>query len=253
MKTANIVTAVVLTYNEERHIAACLNTLTWADAMLVVDSISTDATVQKAEQCGARVIQNAFTNFAQQRNAALQMVSDGWVFFVDADERCTEELAREIRSVVVECQYPVWSTPRDNYLFGKLTRGAGWYPDYQARLFQVGRAAFDPLREVHEVAMFEGDMGYLKHTLVHFNYESVAQFHAKQRRYAQLDAGILYKQGVRPKFRNFILQPVREFRRRFFVLKGYKDGWHGLHLCLLLAYYNFDMYHRLGRLWRQQS
>jgi hypothetical protein len=140
--------------------------------------------------------------------------------------------------------------PRDNYLFGKLTRGAGWYPDYQARLFHVGYASFDPTREVHEVAVFEGTMGYLKATLTHYNYETVSQFHTKQRKYAELGAGILYKQGIRPKTRNYVLQPMREFRRRFIKLHGYRDGFHGLRLSVLLAYYNYDMYRRLARMWK---
>ena len=243
------IAAIVLTFNEERHIGECLNTLRWADELIVFDSFSTDQTLEIARQTAARVIQHPFQNFAQQRNAALQATAADWVFFVDADERCTDPLAREIQEVSCTDDHPVWATPRDNYLFGRLTRGAGWYPDYQARLFRVGKAMFDPKREVHEVARFSGTMGYLRNTLVHYNYENVAQFHAKQRKYAELDAGILYKQGVHPKAHNFVLQPLREFRRRFFSLKGYQDGLHGLHLSLLLAYYNYDMYRRLRRMW----
>ncbi|MCL5999377.1 MAG: glycosyltransferase family 2 protein, partial [Chloroflexi bacterium] len=221
------IAAIVLTLNEQRHIRACLNTLQWADELIVFDAYSTDDTVQIAQDAGAHVIQHPFQNFAQQRNAALASTSTEWVFFVDADERCTDELAQEIREVTRSDDHPVWSAPRDNYLFGKLTRGAGWYPDFQARLFKVGRASFNPNRDVHEVAEFTGTMGYLSHTLVHYNYDNVAQFHVKQRRYAELDAGILFKQGVRPKLRNFLLQPLREFRRRFITLKGYQDGLHG--------------------------
>jgi (heptosyl)LPS beta-1,4-glucosyltransferase len=248
---ADRITAIVLTYNEERHIGACLSTLKWSDETVVFDSFSTDGTVNAARRAGARVVQHVFHDFAQQRNAALESAGAGWVFFVDADERCTADLALEIRQVIRSCDHPVWSTPRDNYLFGKLTRGSGWYPDYQARLFCVGRAGFDPLREVHEVAKFEGTMGYLQHTLMHYNYDNLTQFHEKQKRYAELDAGILFKQGIRPKPHNYIMQPVREFRRRFLTLRGYMDGWHGLRLCLLLAYYNFDMYRRLQRMWRK--
>jgi (heptosyl)LPS beta-1,4-glucosyltransferase len=247
--TPRTVGAIVLTYNEERHIADCLNTLRWCDELIVFDSFSSDRTVEIARQAGALVIQNPFRNFAQQRNAALAAANMDWVFFVDADERCTDNLGQEIRAAIQDDKHAVWATPRDNYLFGVLTRGAGWYPDHQARLFRVGRAAFDPKREVHEVATYEGSMGYLTNTLTHYNYDTVAQFHDKQRRYAQLEAGILYKQGIRPKPRNFVLQPLREFYRRYFTLKGYQDGLHGLRLCVLLAYYNLDTYRRLQRLW----
>ncbi len=247
------IAAIVLTKNEEHHISDCLRTLRWADKTIVFDSFSTDRTLELAREAGVQVIQHPFQNFAQQRNAALQASQADWVFFVDADERCTDILAQEIRAVARSDDHPVWSTPRDNYLFGHLTRGAGWFPDYQARLFLVGRAMFDPAREVHELPLFEGTPGYLQHTLIHYNYATVAQFHEKQQRYAELDAGILYKQGVRPKPRNYVLQPLREFRRRFFTLKGYHDGLHGLRLCVLLAYYNFDMYRRLQRMWKAQT
>jgi glycosyltransferase involved in cell wall biosynthesis len=257
---AGRINAVVLTLNEQRHIADCLATLTWADDRLVFDSLSADATIEIARRAGARIIQHKFENYAQQRNAALLAIQGlaEWVFFVDADERCTPELAKEIREVVAAdvrnalgTSPDVYSVPRHNYLFGKLTLGAGWYPDYQARLFRVGRAGFDPQREVHEVATFSGQMGFLTHELVHYNYDSVEHFRAKQRKYAEYDAGILFKQGLRPKPRNFVLQPLREFRRRFFALGGYRDGVHGLRLSLLTAYYTFDMYRRLARMWRE--
>jgi glycosyltransferase involved in cell wall biosynthesis len=244
------VSAVVLTLNEERHISACLATLTWADERVVFDSFSTDATVTLARQAGARVVQHPFENYAQQRNAALSAAESDWVFFVDADERCPAALGEEIQGIVASARHDVYAVPRHNYLFGRLTLGAGWYPDYQARLFRVGKACFDPLREVHEVARHDGEMGYLKTELIHYNYDTVGQFHTKQRKYAQYDAGILFKQGVRPRLHNFVLQPLREFRRRFFALRGYRDGWHGLRLSMLMAYYNLDMYRRLARLWR---
>lgn len=242
------ITAVVLTLNEAKHIQACLDTLRWADHRLVFDSFSTDETVALAAQCGAEVIQHRFENYAQQRNAALAAVKTGWVFFVDADERCTPALADEIRAAAQSAQHWVWSVPRHNYLFGKLTLGSGWYPDYQARLFCVGRSGFDPTRMVHELPVFEGEMGYFKQTLTHYNYETIAQFHAKQKKYMALEAQTQFAQGVRAKPRNFVLQPLREFYRRFISLRGYQDGWHGLRLAALLAYYTFDMYRRLWRL-----
>ena len=249
------ISAVVLTFNEQRLIGECLSSLAWADDRLVFDSFSTDNTIAIAEKSGARVLLSKFENYAQQRNAALaasQGVAE-WVFFVDADERCTPELAEEIRTVVQAPQHDVYAVPRHNYLFGKLTKGGGWYPDFQARLFRVGKASFDPQREVHEVATFDGALGHLRNVLVHHNYDSVEQFHIKQRKYAEYDASILFKQGVRPKPRNFVLQPLREFCRRFFTLKGYTDGAHGLRLGLLTAYYNFDMYRRLAHMWRKKT
>ena len=244
------ISVVVLTYNEEKHIGDCLDSVQWADSRLVFDSYSTDRTQAIAQAAGAQILERPFRNFADQRNAALNAVETEWVFFIDADERCTTELAGELREVARTVDHPVWSVPRDNYLFGRLTRGAGWFPDFQARFFRAGEASFDPAREVHEVAVYRGTMGFLQNRLIHYNYETVAQFHVKQRKYAALEAGILYKQGVHPKPRNFFLQPLREFKRRYVALKGFRDGFHGLRLSLLLAYYNLEMYRRLARLWR---
>jgi hypothetical protein len=251
MPLPQTIAAVVLTLNEQKHIAPCLETLTWADRRLVFDSFSTDNTVSIARAAGADVIQNTFVHYGQQRNAALDVAGADWVFFVDADERCTPELAVEVRSAAQSGQHDVWSVPRHNFLFGKLTLGAGWYPDFQARLFRVGVVRYDPHRAVHELPLMQGEPGRLRHELVHHNYETVAQFHAKQRKYAEYDASILCKQGVRPKLRNFVLQPLREFNRRFFIWKGYRDGVHGLRLSALMAYYSLDMYRRLARMWRE--
>ena len=265
------ITAVVLTLNESRHIARCLGTLDWADARIVWDSYSTDDTVAIARNTGAIVVENSFENYAQQRNAALEWVaknqsggtalaeergvtglqrSPNWVFFVDADERIPNALANELREVTESVTHTVWAVPRHNYLFGKLTLGAGWYPDYQARLFLVGSSRFDPLRTVHEVAVFDGSMGLLTHTLEHSNYENLVQFNVKQRKYSEFEARIMHAAGTHPKARNFLLQPMREFFRRYIGLKGYRDGIHGLRLSALMAYYNFDMYRRLARMWK---
>jgi len=246
-------TAVIITYNEAQHIADCVASLQFADEILVMDSHSTDETVQLARDAGARVLFRTFDNFPGQRNAALQAASQNadWVLFVDADERVTPELAEEIRQALLRRDFVAWRIPRHNYIFGQLTRGAGWYPDYQTRLLKVGAVHFDPDRHVHEVVSADGPQGTLKAHLEHYNYENVAQFLSKQQRYARLDAQMLYDQGLRPKPHNYILQPLRQFRWRFFTLKGYRDGWHGLRLSVLMAWYEWVKYRSLGQLWRE--
>jgi hypothetical protein len=127
--------------------------------------------------------------------------------------------------------------PRWNFIVGKRVRHGGFYPDYQLRLMRIDRARYDLDRPVHEVVLLDGPSGNLQHPLIHYNYDTWAQFHAKQRRYAAYEAQILAERGIRPRPHNFILQPLREFRRRYLTLQGYRDGLHGLKLCLLLAYY----------------
>jgi len=243
--------AVILTKNEARHIIACIESVAWADEIVVFDSFSEDETIELAQTVHARVLQHPFQNFAGQRNAALEVLEADWIFFIDADERATPELGAEARRVIQRKNVNGWWVPRHNYIFGRLTLGAGWYPDYQMRLLRRGYARYE--REVHEVVVLEGAEGRMENPLVHYNYDTLAQFHAKQNSYTDYDAQILFKTGTRPRLRNYILQPLRQFYWRFITLKGYRDRLHGLRLAMLLAYYNWQLYRRLGRLWREQA
>lgn len=245
--------AVVLTRNEAHNITDCLDSLAWADGLVVLDSFSTDETVELAKSRGATVFQHPFHDYASQRNRALDLVESDWVFFVDADERATPELAQEVRQVIVARSETGWWVPRRNYIFGKWIRHSGWYPDYQLRLLKRRKARYDPTREVHEVVILDGEAGYLQNTLTHYNYQTVGQFLAKQRVYTNYEAGILFSQGVRPKPQNFVLQPLREFWRRYVTWQGYLDGGHGLLLSLLMAYFNGAMYVRLHQLWKERD
>lgn len=243
--------AIILTHNEERHIADCIASVSFADSVLVFDDFSTDATYRLARAAGADVVQRKLDDFASQRNAALEAAAGRaeWVLFVDADERVSPELAEEVRAVLDQEEYAGWRIPRHNYIFGRLTRGAGWYPDYQTRLLRVGAARYDPKRKVHEVVMLDGAEGTLTAHLIHYNYDNASQFYAKQRKYMAYEAGILHAQGQRPKRRNFILQPLRQFIWRFFTLHGYRDGWHGLRLSILMAWYEWQKYWLLRQMW----
>ena len=247
-----MLTAVILTYNEERHIQDCVASVAWADEVIVFDSYSTDATAQVAEEMGARVLRHPFQNFGAQRDAALEAVTDEWIFFVDADERATPALAEEIPSVLGRPERGWW-VPRHNFIFGKLTLGAGWYPDYQLRLLHRASARYDPGRPVHEVVILDGDEGHLENPLIHYNYDTLQQFVAKQEKYTNFEAGIQFGAGRRPKPWTYLTGPLRQFWWRFITLKGYRDGLHGLRLSLLMAYYNALMWERVARLWRSRE
>ncbi|MCA9902240.1 MAG: glycosyltransferase family 2 protein [Anaerolineae bacterium] len=246
---------IILTYNETAHVSACIESLRFCDEVIVFDSFSTDDTVVLSKQAGARVIQHKFSDYASQRNAALEAVRDGadWVLFVDADERVTPQLAEEVRHVIELPSYAAWQIPRHNYIFGKLTQGAGWYPDYQTRLLRVGKAHYDPARPVHETAVLNGKLGSTDNPFVHYNYRDAEQFAEKQQRYSAYDARILFEQGVRPRLRQWMSMPLRQFWWRFVTLKGYRDGLHGLHLSVLMAWYELRKYRLLWQLWRQDE
>ena len=247
-------TAIVLTHNESAQIADCIKTLRFADRIIVFDSYSTDDTVSIAQRCGADIFQHKFENYAEQRNAALDAVDEmtDWALFVDADERISDALAQEIREKIAYSDFAGWRAPRHNYIFGVLTKGAGWYPDYQTRLLRVGQASYDRLRPVHEVVKLYGEEGTLRNPIIHYNYADVDQFMQKQEHYARLDARRLYDQGVVPGHHTFILQPMRQFYWRYVTLGGYRDGWHGLRLSLMMARYENRKYQFLAALWQNR-
>ena len=244
-------TVIILTYNEAEHIQACIKSVDWADRVVVFDSQSEDETIKLAEAMGAEIGRERFQNFAQQRNAALDFVQADWVFFLDADERGTPELGAEIRQLMEGNAESGWYVPRHNYIFGRLTLGAGWFPDYQLRLFRYGQVRYE--RPVHEIANVDGSIGYLRNPLIHYNYRDSNHFHTKQRAYTEFDAKILMEKGIRPKSYTKLTQSVRQFWWRFVSLKGYQDGFHGLRLSLYMAYYEWLKYRKLDDLWQSSG
>ena len=244
-----LLAAVVLARDEEANIAECLRSLAWADKLCVlVDARTQDRTAGIAGKAGADVRFNTFQHFADQRNVALQVFVADWILFVDADERGTAELGAEVRRVIQQGAAVGWWVPRRNFIWGRWIRHAGWYPDYQLRLLQRVHARYDREREVHEIVILDGAEGYLEQPLVHYNYATVRQFLRKQDYYATYEARILVQGGVRPRLHALLLQPFREFWRRYITLRGFRDGAHGLLLSLLMGYYTLVAYWRARRM-----
>ena len=233
-------TAIILTHNEQKHIRPCIASVrAWADEVLVLDDHSTDQTGVWARELGARVEQRTLDNFPNQRNHALALARGEWVFFIDADERATPALGAEIQSALRHSTSAGYWIPRRNIIWGKEIRHAGWSPDYQPRVLRKGLAHFDPTREVHELVIWQGKVGYLREPLIHYNYETLAQFCAKQIKYTRYEAQVWFAEGKHARWRGALGQPVREFWRRYISLQGWRDGGHGLGLSVLMAYYAF--------------
>jgi glycosyltransferase involved in cell wall biosynthesis len=220
-------------------LGACLDSLAFADERLVlVDAATVDRTREIARLHGARVEERGFDNFAAQRDSALQHTLGDWVLFVDADERVSDALAAEVvRSVQQPDGYRGFWIPRQNYLMGRLVLGAGWFPDFQLRLVERRFTHFDPDRPVHELALVDGPVGFLREPLIHFNYASLGEFVTRQERYCRLEAERWRRAYGRPRRRAVLGQPAREFLRRYISLRGYREGGLGLVLSTLLAYY----------------
>lgn len=241
-------TAIVLTWNEEDYIAECLSSLKWCETVMVLDSLSTDRTVEIARQHGAKVMLRPFSSFPDQRNAALGLVETDWVFFVDADERVPPQLASEVALATTTTEFDGYWIPTHNYQMGKLILHAGLYPDYHLRLFRKSKGHYDPAQKVHEYVRLDGAEGYLENPLIHVSCRTWSDFIGHQKRWARLKAEVHFDRGVKPTY-HFIAGPTLEFLRRYIRLRGYRDGLHGLYLSCIFAYYYFVMYVHLGKIW----
>lgn len=248
---ATSITACVIARNEAPNLPEVLPGLRWADeTLVVVDETSTDESGAIAQSLQARVEVRRFSSFAQFRNEALDLARCPWVLFVDADERVPPPLATEVTLAVkraeeclakrdVEAPAGFW-LPRKNIILGRSIRGGGWSPDHQLRLIRRNRARYDESRTVHEVVLLDGPAEYLNEALVHYNYRSVGQLFAKQRRYTRMEAAAALASGERPRRRSLIGAPLREFKRRYVDLGGWTDGPVGLLLSAAIAYYAFE-------------
>ncbi|HJN38908.1 MAG TPA: glycosyltransferase family 2 protein [Chloroflexota bacterium] len=239
------IAAVVLTHNEAARIDACLAMLRWADRMVVLDSASEDGTAEAARAAGAEVINRAFGDFAEQRNHALAVVETDWILFVDADEQISPELAAEIRQRAGREEYVAYAIPRRNRILGGWLRATGWYPDHQTRLLRRDSCRYTNDRPVHEVVEVDGPVGTLQSEMRHAGADSIAEFREQQRRYAALAAEGLRRRGIRAGIRSPFGQALREFWRRMVELRGYRDGWRGLVLSVLMVEHEFRVYSQL--------
>lgn len=245
----------VLACNNEDDIAECLVSVDWADERIVIlDTRSNDRTAAIAELLGARVVRHEFVDFSQQRQFGLTLPESEWLFYVDTDERATPALGKEVRAAMREQGVVGWWVPRRTFIWGCEIRHGGWSPDYQLRLLKLGYVRYDPERRVHELPLLDGEAGRLTQPLMHYNYRTFAQFVAKQRQYVAYEAEILFQRGVRPKPWTYVLQPLREFWRRYIRLGGIRDGLCGFVLCSAVAYYyGYVVTVKLGRLWREHA
>ena len=249
------ISAVISAFNEEENIKRCLGSLKFADEIVVVDNESTDLTVKIAREFTDKIFsqKNNPEQIDIQKNFGFDKASSEWILSLDADEEVTDELAKEIKSVLSkEANKPTvtgyWIS-RKNLIFDKWIENAGWYPDFQLKLFKKGKGRYTS-KHVHEGIKLEGEAKKLKEHIVHHNYTSVLQFINKTTNYAQNEAKDLMEKGYEFSYFDAIKLPLREFLSRFFARKGYKDGFHGLMVSMFMAFYHFLIF---AFVWEQRG
>jgi glycosyltransferase involved in cell wall biosynthesis len=239
----------VIAYNDEPNMKACLESVAWADELIVVDSHSTDKTAAIAREFTDKVYQVDFKGFGHLRNQAVSFCSHDWVFSLDSDERMTPELREEIRQVLdAGPKADAYFVPRKNYFLGRWIKHCGWYPDYrQPQLFRKGRFRYRD-EVVHESFDCDGSVGYLTKPAIQIPFRDVDHFLAKHDRYSDLMARRMKEQGRRFVAHQLVTHPVGTFVKMYLLRQGFRDGMPGLILSGLYAYYTFVKY---AKLWEQ--
>jgi len=237
--------AIIITKNEARNIAACLDTLAFCDERIVVDCGGEDDTVRIARERGARVEHHAFEGFGAQKNYALSLATGDWVLSIDADERVSPALAVELAAAIAAGAADGYEMPRRSSFLGRPMRHSGWYPDYVLRLFRRGRAQFsDDL--VHEHVICQGAVRRLREPLIHHPVEDITDALSRMDRYSSAGAEQMVAAGRRVMFASGFLHGLWTFLRTYIFRAGFLDGREGL----LLAIANAEgAYYRYMKAW----
>jgi glycosyltransferase involved in cell wall biosynthesis len=245
---------IVITHNEERHIDACLESVAWANDIVVLDSESTDRTVPLASARTPKVHVLPWMGYARMKQAALAFTVNEWVLWLDADERVGAELAAEIRSVLAAPpgETAGYEVARRAFFIGKWIRHCGWYPGYVVRLFRKSRGSFNDAR-VHEGLALTGPSSRLRNDLLHFTDETLYHYFDKFNRYTTLAAEEILTRGGSFSLYDLLVRPPFLFMKMYFLKGGFLDGVHGLVLSLASAAYVFCKYAKCWDLARAQS
>lgn len=237
---------IIITKNEAKHIVGCLESVAFADEFIVVDSGSTDNTVALARDFGARVeITDDWPGFGPQKNRALDLATGDWVLSIDADERVTPELAREIQAVLADPQAPAYEIARLSEFCGRFIRHSGWWPDYVLRLFKRGTARFTDAA-VHERVVSEGPTSRLKGYFEHYPYANLDALITKSNRYSSDAAAMMFARGKRATVFSALGHGFWTFVRIYLIRRGFLDGRHGLVLAVTAAAGSFFRYAKLS-------
>jgi glycosyltransferase involved in cell wall biosynthesis len=238
------VSACIIAFNEADKIEAAVNSVLWADEVVVVDSGSTDGTAGRATSLGARVVQVPFEGFGRLRNAALGHLSHEWIFSLDSDERCTPEARDEILRITADpASPPVWLVPRRNWFLGRWIRHSGWYPDFrQPQLFRRGSMAYteDPVHEGF-ILLQSAPLARMRSAIWQVPFKNLAEALHKANRYSSLGAEKLHARGKRGSMPKAISHGLVAFFRHYIVKLGFLDGWAGF----AIAFSNLE-----GTFWR---
>jgi glycosyltransferase involved in cell wall biosynthesis len=247
------ISAVIIALNEEENILDAVKSVSWADEVVVVDCGSADRTVEIAKAAGAKTYKKKWDGYIAQKNWANEKAGGEWILSLDADERVTPELKKEIQYLIkTGTDMDGYCIPRRARFLGRYIRHCHWYPDYQLRLFRKNKSAWTG-GLVHERVEVEGKVGRLNNDLIHFTYKDIADQTEKLNRYSSLWALDAFRDGRKTGILNIIISPAATFMNIYFFRLGILDGFPGLVISRSLAYYSFQKKVKLYQLLREKK
>ena len=231
---SNLLSVVIIAKNEEKFIGDAIKSAKFADEILILDSDSTDDTCKIAKQLGARVENQAWLGFGPQKNRAVDLATNDWVFVLDSDERIPPKLCSEIITTLKNPSFDGYFVGRLNNFFGKDIKTCGLYPDYSVRLFNRNKGRFNDV-PLHEIVEIEGKVSKLKNHMIHLAYSNVDEFIEQQRYYSEIS-------NKKKNIVKAIINPCWTFFKLYFIKLGFLDGWHGYIIAKIYAKYTFWKY-----------
>jgi glycosyltransferase involved in cell wall biosynthesis len=240
---------IIITFNEEKNIRDCLESVKWADEIIVVDSFSSDNTIQICKEYTNNIFQRKWEGFAKQKNFALNLVKNKWVLWIDADERVSKELKEEIEKVIENNKFDGFCIPRKNFFLGRWIKYGGWYPDYTLRLFKKEKAYFEE-REVHEKVILNGKISYLKSPILHYSYKNISDIILRIDKYSSLSSSQLLKNNKKATLWTIFSHSFFRFFLKYILRGGFRDGVPGFIIAVTSSFETFAKY---AKLWEREN
>ncbi len=247
MTMGELLSLVIITKNEERRLLKCLQSVHFADEIIIIDSGSEDKTIELAESCDARVIRQTWLGYGKQKQFAVEQAKNDWVLCLDADEHLSMELQKNIQRVLQQPDFMAYYMPRCNRFMGRWLRHGEGYPDLSLRLFNRQHARWGD-QPIHECVETKESVGLLSGDLMHESEETRQQYLAKQDRYTSLQAQQLFEQGKKAPVYKLLLNPAVRFIRFYFLRLGLLDGLPGLVHIWIGCSNTFQKYAKLRKL-----
>ena len=245
------VSAIIICKDEEQFIAGAIESLLWADEVLLVDSYSTDDTLQIARRYPVRVLQRPFDDYSRQRNWAIEQAAQPWVLMLDADERIPADLQQELTQLLKASPgHPAYKIRRKNFFMGREVRYSGWQNDAVIRLFDKSQCRYSDKQVHEELVVPGGNIGKLRHQMLHYTYRSLPHFLDKWNQYSWLSAQDKAKKTGKVTIFHLAVKPMVRFLKQYFLKLGILDGRVGFIIAYLSA---SSVFMRYLKIWRLQE